>query len=66
MSDENNAPQPVRVVQISETVQAQDHRGPQIHLTAVDDDGRVWERFSSDPPGVWHEVQRPTRPASVP
>jgi hypothetical protein len=29
------------------------------HLFAVDDQGRVWERFSDDEPGVWSEVPGP-------
>jgi hypothetical protein len=31
------------------------------HLLIVSTDGRVFERFSDDKPGVWHEVPLPER-----
>ncbi len=35
--------------------------GIRIYTTAIDEDGRLWERWSNDPPGKWHEIERPKR-----
>ncbi len=51
---------PVVLRAIAETVVVTD-RGIRLHLMAVDEDGCLWERWGDDKPGVWHEVERPTR-----
>lgn len=36
------------------------------HLFAVDEAGRIWERFSDDPPGQWLEVPFPIKAVRKP
>lgn len=36
-------------------------RGVSVYTTAIDKTGALWERWNTDPPGVWHEIQRPTK-----
>lgn len=36
---------------------------PRTRLLGVDAKGRVWERFSDMPPGVWGQIDPPDEPA---
>lgn len=38
---------------------------PRSHLTAVDTDGRIWERFSDMPSGEWGQVEPPIDPGQA-
>lgn len=32
-----------------------------IYTTAIDKSGRLWERWSDNPEGEWHEITPPTK-----
>lgn len=53
-------PAPIPLRQVSEVAVVTD-RGIRLHVLALDENGAPWERWSDDPPGVWHEIVGPTR-----
>jgi len=55
----------MKIVTVFAKDAVRDGSPPAEHLFAIDDAGRIWERFSDMPPGEWSEVPPPREPEVI-